>query len=99
MDVSSDNTIEVVVLFGEDRDIVKELVNKLQGTFEDLGYGFGIINIAINKLIELAKSSAIQYIELPKSLYLTDSNNQMIRKQLFNKSLLCKNSDNSFSLM
>ena len=74
MDVSSDNTIEVVVLFGEDRDIVKELVNKLQGTFEDLGYGFGIINIGVNKIIELAKSSAIQYIELPKSLYLTDSN-------------------------
>ena len=74
MDVNSDNTIEVVVLFGEDRDIVKELVNKLQGTFEDLGYGFGIINIGVNKIIELAKSSAIQYIELPKSLYLTDSN-------------------------
>lgn len=73
VDTDGNNSIEVVVLFGQDKDAVKEASENLGGRFEDLGYGFGIIDINADKLLELAKISAIQYIELPKSLYLTDS--------------------------
>ena len=64
--------IEVVVLYGEQVNNVRNLVESLGGTLQDLGYGFGIINIKANQIISLAKSSYIQYIEFPKSLYASD---------------------------
>lgn len=64
--------IEVVVLYGEQVNNVRNLVENLGGTLQDLGYGFGIINIKANQIISLAKSSYIQYIEFPKSLYASD---------------------------
>ena len=65
--------IEVVVLYGEQLNEVRALVDSLGGTLQDLGYGFGIITIKINEVISLAKSPYVQYIEFPKSLYLSDS--------------------------
>ena len=50
-----------------------DYVNKIGGKLQDLGYGFGIVTISVDKIVELAKSPNIQYIELPKSLYLTDA--------------------------
>ena len=50
-----------------------QFVNSLGGTYEYLGYGFGVVNIAVDKLGELAKNRSIQYIEIAKQLYTTDS--------------------------
>ena len=65
--------IEVVIISGDSVDKVQSFVDNLGGKFEDLGYGYGIVEIPIDKLQELATSPLIQYIEFPKSLYLTDS--------------------------
>ena len=65
--------LEVIVLFGEGEEAVAALVESLGGKFENLGYGYGIVTIEFDKLIDLARSKDIQYIELPKSLYFTDS--------------------------
>ena len=67
------NEIEVTIITGEDIDKVKAFVNSLGGKFEDLGYNFAIITIPTNKLIELASSPLIQYLELPKIFYFTDN--------------------------
>ncbi|HEY5524335.1 MAG TPA: S8 family peptidase [Clostridium sp.] len=72
IEVDTKGNIEVVVLYGEAFQVVNDYVNKIGGKLEDLGYGFGIVTIAIDNIVELAKSPNIQYIELPKSLYLTD---------------------------
>ena len=64
--------IEVVVLYGEQLNEVRALVDSLGGTLQDLGYGFGIITMKINEIISLAKSPYVQYIEFPKSLYASD---------------------------
>lgn len=65
--------IEVVIISGDSVDNISQIVDNLGGTYENLGYGFGIVNIDVDKLDELAKNRSIQYIELPKSLYTTDS--------------------------
>jgi len=72
IDVDTSGNIEVVVLYGEDFQVVNDYVNKVGGKLEDLGYGFGIVTIGVDNIVELAKSPKVQYIELPKSLYLTD---------------------------
>lgn len=64
--------IEVVVLYGEQVNNVKALVESLGGTLQDLGYGFGIININVNEIVSLGRSPYIQYIEFPKNLYASD---------------------------
>ena len=70
---NEDESIEVVVLYGEAYEAVNDYVNKIGGVLDNLGYGFGIVTINIKDLIKLAESPDIQYIELPKSLYFTDS--------------------------
>ncbi len=74
LSMDSDGKIEVSVLYGEHFEEVRKYVNSLGGEIENLGYGFGIVNINLNKIYDLALNSNIQYIELPKSLYLSDSN-------------------------
>lgn len=61
--------IELVVLINGDNRVVSSQVEKLGGTFEYLGYGFGIINIPISNLQNLNTIPEIIYIELPKVLY------------------------------
>lgn len=65
--------IEVVTISGENVDKVKATVNNLGGTYEELGYGFGIANIGIDKIESLINTEVFQYIELPKSLYTSDN--------------------------
>lgn len=69
---STDNLIEVVIISGEGVDKVKEVVDNLGGIYEDLGYNFALVKIPVDKIVDLAMSPIIQYIELPKSLYITD---------------------------
>lgn len=65
--------VEFVVLYGEGYKNVNEYVNTIGGTVYDLGYGYGIVTIKLDKAKQLALSPDIQYIEYPKSLYLADS--------------------------
>lgn len=69
---SSEGNIEVAVLYGEPFEEVQKLAKNLGGNAEDLGYGYGLVTIPTSNIQSLAKSNAIQYIELPKNLILTD---------------------------
>lgn len=68
----SDN-IELVILVGENTETVKAKVEEFNGKFEDLGYGYAIVDILISQIVLLAQIPEVQYIEFPKSLYYTDS--------------------------
>lgn len=68
----SDN-IELVILVGENTETVKAKVEAFNGKFEDLGYGYAIVDILISQIVLLAQIPEVQYIEFPKSLYYTDS--------------------------
>lgn len=67
------NNIEVVALSGDKPINLKSFVESLNGKYEDLGFGYSLITIPIENLVDLATSKYIKYIELPKSLYTTDS--------------------------
>jgi subtilisin family serine protease len=67
-----ENPIEVIVLYGEAYEEVNSFVSQIGGKLENLGYGYGIVTINIEKLVDLAKQPNIQYIELPKNLFLSD---------------------------
>lgn len=70
---TSNNLIEVVIISGESVDKIRQTVDNLGGTYEDLGYSFGLVKIPVDKVVDLSLDPQIQYIELPKSLYITDS--------------------------
>lgn len=72
IEVDINRQLEVVALYGEEFKAVNDYINSIGGKLQDLGYGFGIVTIGVDNIVELAKSPNIQYIELPKSLYLTD---------------------------
>lgn len=72
-DFSEGNTIEVTIISGDSAENVAKIVEDLGGKYENLGFGFGIVNIPVENLWRLANSNSIQYIELPKSLYTTDA--------------------------
>lgn len=64
-------TIEVIVLYSSTPEVVSTKIEALGGKFEDLGYGYGIVTIGAGALIELSGISEINYIELPKNLFLS----------------------------
>lgn len=62
--------IELVVLVGENTEIVRRKVMEYKGSsYEDLGYGFGIITTKIGDLDKILAIPEIQYVELPKTVY------------------------------
>jgi subtilisin family serine protease len=63
--------VELIVLFGLNAQRVRNEISRIGGTFEDLGYGFGIINVGVRDLERVFSIKEIQYIELPKTLYTT----------------------------
>lgn len=65
--------VEVVIISGDSVDNITQFVDNLGGTYENLGYGFGIVKIPVDKFVDLAKNKNIQYIEMPKNLYTTDA--------------------------
>lgn len=67
------NRIEVIILTSSNEAEMQAIVLGLRGSYEDLGYGFGIVNIPISNLIALSNEPTIRYIELPKSLFTTDA--------------------------
>ncbi|WP_244990601.1 S8 family serine peptidase [Clostridium algidicarnis] len=62
--------IEFLVLYGENTIKVKIAVGNLDGEFEDLGYGFGIITFKISDADNITKVEGISYFELPQTLYI-----------------------------
>ena len=64
--------VEVTILYGEPFEVVKTIVENIGGRIEDLGYGYAIVNIPATNVVSLAQNNAIQYIEFPKSMILTD---------------------------
>ena len=64
--------IDVIVLYGEAYEEVNKYVTEIGGKLENLGYGYGIVTINLDKLGDIAREPNIQYIELPKNLYLSD---------------------------
>ncbi len=63
--------IEIIVLYSGTAENLRTKVEAIGGTFEDLGFGYGIITIAGNRITELSSIREISYIELPKNLYLS----------------------------
>lgn len=63
--------IELVILYSGTPDVISEEINAIGGTFEDLGFGYGIINILASDIEKLLSIKEINYIELPKNLYLS----------------------------
>lgn len=66
------DTIEVVIISEDAGDNISQTIANLGGKYENLGYGFGIVNISIDKIKDLALIPEITYIEFPKKLYITD---------------------------
>ncbi len=62
--------IELAILYGDNREAVNAQVQALGGTFEDLGFGYGIVTVNINVVRDVANIREILYIELPKNLFL-----------------------------
>lgn len=58
--------IEFVILYGENKELVKTSSASVGIKFEDLGFGFGIISIPATDFMNIEKIKGVQYIELPK---------------------------------
>lgn len=63
--------LEVIILYGGTTSTIAGEVEAIGGTFEDLGYGFAIVTINGAQLNNLINIRGIDYIELPKNLYLS----------------------------
>ncbi|GAA0681447.1 Subtilase family protein [Clostridium cadaveris] len=68
-DVLLPGKVEFVVLFGEDEAIVRESTESFGGSFENLGFGYGIVYLPISQIDSILKIRGIDYVELPKVLY------------------------------
>lgn len=62
-------SVELVILYND--ALIQKDINDIGGTLEKLNYGFGIVNIAVINVEKLAAINGIEYIELPKTLYIT----------------------------
>ena len=71
--VEGQNLIEVIIISGDNVDNISQIVDNLGGKYENLGYGYGIVTVPVDKLYQLEQYKTIQYIELPKELYISDS--------------------------
>ena len=50
INTDSSGELEVIVLYGERLSSVRQYVESIGAKLEDLGYGFGIVTININKI-------------------------------------------------
>lgn len=69
-DVEETN-IELIILYSGTAEVMEEKINAIGGTFEDLDFGYGIITIPRGDIEKLVGIREINYIELPKNLYLS----------------------------
>lgn len=71
-DFNKNGAVEVVILSPDSPEKLKSIIESIGGTYESLGFNYGIVKIELNKIGELAAIPSIQYIELPKELYTSD---------------------------
>nr|WP_084108269.1 S8 family peptidase [Clostridium cavendishii] len=64
--------IELVVLFGDNVEKVAKSVEQIGGTFENLGFGFGIITLKADDIRKVSQIEGVQYVEVPKVLFTSD---------------------------
>ena len=62
----TDDIIEFIILFGNNAEITKKSCEDIGASFEDLGFGFGIISINSDDFEKLSQIRGVQYIEFPK---------------------------------
>lgn len=62
------DTIEFIVLFGNNKSLVEESSKEIGATFEDMGFGYGVVSIAAKDFDKIANLKGVQYIEFPKVL-------------------------------
>lgn len=69
---NQNGNIEVIILSPDSPENLRSTIEVIGGTYESLGFSYGIVKIPINKIGDLAAIPSIQYIELPKELYTSD---------------------------
>ncbi|MGL5635107.1 MAG: S8 family serine peptidase [Sarcina sp.] len=60
------DVIEFVILFGDNAELVEQSTKLIGGSFENLGFGFGIVSISNKEIDKVLELKGIQYIEIPK---------------------------------
>lgn len=65
--------IDVAIISSDSVENLSNFIISLGGTYQDLGYNFGVANIQPNRLVDLALNKNIQYIEIPKVMYISDA--------------------------
>lgn len=68
-DVFMPGQVEFIVIFGGDEAIVRESTENFGGSFEDLGFGYGIVYLPLEKIDNIFLIKGIDYVELPKILF------------------------------
>ncbi len=66
-----ETNIELIILYSGTPEVMEEKINAIGGTFEDLDFSYGIITIPRGDIEKLVGIREINYIELPKNLYLS----------------------------
>lgn len=70
--LGADDVVQVIILYTDTAESTLQFIKSLGGEFIDLDYHFGIVYIKTDQIENLAKSTLIQYIELPKQLVDSD---------------------------
>lgn len=72
-DGNVEENIEVIILYKYNAQNIKGFIEQLGGTFYDLQFNFAIVTIPISKIWDLANYPEINYMELPKELFESDT--------------------------
>lgn len=66
-------SLDVAIISSDTPENLSNFVSSLGGSYQDLGYNYGIANIPTDKIVDLALNEKIQYIEAPKVMYISDA--------------------------
>lgn len=66
--------VELTVIYNALPGEISSQVTAIGGTFEDLGYNFGIIILNVEDIERISEIRGIQYLELPRTAYTSDLN-------------------------
>ena len=66
--------VELTVIYNVRPEELSSQVTAIGGTFEDLGYNFGIVILNVGDIERISEIRGIQYLELPRTVYTSDLN-------------------------
>ncbi|WP_291547276.1 S8 family peptidase [Clostridium sp. HMP27] len=66
--------VELTVIYNVRPEEISSQVAAIGGTFEDLGYNFGIVVLNVGDIERISEIRGIQYLELPRTVYTSDLN-------------------------